>query len=173
MGTYPREAWDRLGGLLVSRRVELDVRFRNRRTFAETVDLDYRVLYDIESARRVNFTKSTLRAVEQAYRLKSGSLDRTLGGGPLEPLEVASAGMETPAAAEPTPAQRVVVEIPKGATPAEVAGLQAIQAILDAQQREIDQLAARQERYEQEVAELRKRIVHPNSGHANDRRNSA
>jgi hypothetical protein len=150
VATYPREAWQRLGELLVSRRVELDVRFRNRRTFAASVDLDYRVLYDIESTRRDNFTKSTLRAVEHAYRLTPGSLDRTLAGGPLEP---ADATTEEPAAPE-----RVVVEIPEDASPAEVAGLDAIQAILDAQRQEIRALSERQKQYEKDMAELKRQF---------------
>ena len=157
MATYPQEAWERLGELLVSRRVELDVRFRNRRTFAATVELDYRVLYDIESTRRTNFTKSTLRAVEHAYGLVSGSLDRTLAGGPLE---------RTQAAADIPADEPVVVEIPEDASPAERARLSAIQALLDAQQREINNLRS-------DVDELKRRHDGENAADDNGGRRSA
>ncbi|RSN12867.1 hypothetical protein DMB42_11865 [Nonomuraea sp. WAC 01424] len=49
--------------------------------------MDYRVLYDVESARRTNFSDATKRAIEQAYQLKSGAVDRALQGGDLEPSE--------------------------------------------------------------------------------------
>ena len=80
MATYPREAWQRLGDLLVTRRVELDARYRNRREFAREVQMDYRVIYDIEVARRSNFGTSTLRGLELAYQLPTGALDDFLGG---------------------------------------------------------------------------------------------
>lgn len=80
MATYPREAWQRLGELLVARRVELDARYRNRREFARDVQMDYRVIYDIEVARRSNFGTSTLRGLELAYRLPTGALDEYLAG---------------------------------------------------------------------------------------------
>jgi hypothetical protein len=86
--THTHEAWTRLGDLLLGRRVQLDVRYRNRRTFAAEVGLDYRVLYDIESARRTNFSDTTKRAIEQAYQLKPGNIDQVLKGGGLDANEL-------------------------------------------------------------------------------------
>lgn len=150
MSAYPREAWERLGELLIARRVELDVQFRNRRAFAAAVDMEYRVLYDLERGRRTNFTTSTLRAVERAYGLAAGSVERTLAGGELEP-----------AGQQPTPGpvpERTVVEIPADASPAEVAGMKAIQDILDAQQEEIRRLWAQQEQHARDMETLRQRL---------------
>ena len=79
-----QDARAHLGRLLAARRVELDPRYRNRRTFAADTGMGWRTLYDIEMARRDNFTSGTLRAFESAYRLVPGSLDRF--DGELEPL---------------------------------------------------------------------------------------
>ncbi|MEV0382297.1 hypothetical protein [Nonomuraea sp. NPDC050643] len=104
MDTHTHKAWTRLGELLLGRRVELDVRYRNRRTFAAEVGLDYRVLYDIESARRTNFSDTTKRAIEQAYRLKAGNLDQVLQGGDLDPSEpILNADRSQPPATLPEP----------------------------------------------------------------------
>ncbi|MFN2636814.1 MAG: hypothetical protein ABR585_07305 [Gemmatimonadaceae bacterium] len=164
MATYPHEAWQRLGELLVARRVELDVSYRNRRTFSAAVELDYRVLYDVESTRRTNFTKSTLRAIEQAYRLKANSLERTLGGGPLEPAEPKEQPAEDSGG----------VEIPETATPAEVAGMQQIRAVIEAQQRQIEQLTALQEAQQRELEELKERELNRrNNSNGDDHRATA
>lgn len=104
MAAIPREAWHRLGELLVGRRVEINRDYRNRRAFAVDVDVDYRVLYDIESARRTNYSQPTLRVIEHAYRLAPGSIDRTLAGGPLEPLAPETTANSPPGTSE-TPVQ--------------------------------------------------------------------
>lgn len=78
MITAPPEAWRRLGRLLIERRVQLDPDYRSRTTFAERVRLDYRVLFDIEKAKRTNFKDETLAAIEVAYRIASGSIRQAL-----------------------------------------------------------------------------------------------
>ena len=90
--------WERLGDLLQRRRVDLDSRYRNRQAFADERKIDYRLAYDIESAARINYRKTTLYAVEQAYGWEPGSIRRVLAGG--EPALVAVA-VEPPAPAEP------------------------------------------------------------------------
>lgn len=82
----PDPAWQRLADLLVMRRVELDPRYRNRRTFCEEKQLDYRVISDIESARRTNFSQPMLTAIEVAYGWASGSIQRVLDGGDPTPV---------------------------------------------------------------------------------------
>jgi len=48
------------------------------------------MVWSIENGARDNYGRPTLRAVEAAYMLAPGSLDRTLAGGPLEPAEAQS-----------------------------------------------------------------------------------
>lgn len=84
-------AWQRLGDLLVTRRVQLDPRYTSRRTFvAEThsgkQDSWYRMITSIENGSRDNYSRETLAAVEVAYQLQPGSLGRALEGGDLESL---------------------------------------------------------------------------------------
>jgi hypothetical protein len=95
----PDDAWAHAGELLVQRRIEIDPRYRNRRLFAEERGLNWRLLHDIERAKRRNFEPETITAVEVAYRLVRGSLGRTLAGGDLEPLPDDGA----PAAEAPPP----------------------------------------------------------------------
>jgi hypothetical protein len=83
--TPESQRWKRLGKSLLARRVELDLRYRNRRVFADDVGLDYRVLYDIESGRRSNYSDATLHAIERAYQVQAGSIRGVLAGGALEP----------------------------------------------------------------------------------------
>ncbi|TDD97702.1 hypothetical protein [Actinomadura rubrisoli] len=78
-------AWTRLGRLLAARRAELSPKFRSRRLFAEFAGINHRVLYDIESARRRNFSPNTLTAIEHACSWKPGSIARILEGG--DPVE--------------------------------------------------------------------------------------
>ena len=52
MPSYPRSAWESLGELLVRRRIELDSRYRNRRTFTSERAVEYRIVNDIELGRR-------------------------------------------------------------------------------------------------------------------------
>jgi hypothetical protein len=78
-------AWKRVGPLLAARRVQISPRYANRRAFAAETGVNWRTLHDAEHAKRANFKAETLRQFESAYRLASGSLDRALAGGELEP----------------------------------------------------------------------------------------
>jgi hypothetical protein len=79
-------AWQRLAGLLVERRVQLAPRYRNRRVFCEEKDLDYRVVSDIESARRDNFSGVMLTALEVGYEITEGGIRKFLEDPSLEEL---------------------------------------------------------------------------------------
>lgn len=76
-------AWERLGALLVRRRVELDRRYRNRQLFATERGIEYRLVSDIERHRRQNFEETTIAVLEAAYDLAPGSIGRALAGGEL------------------------------------------------------------------------------------------
>jgi hypothetical protein len=78
-----QEDWKRLGEQLIRRRVLLDRRFRKRRVFAEECGVNWRLVSDIESARRTNFGQAVLAELEIAYRLAPGSMERFLVGGEL------------------------------------------------------------------------------------------
>lgn len=78
--------WERAGKLLVQRRTDMDPRYRNRRLFAEERGVNWRLLHDIERAKRTNFEPETLAAIESAYRLSPGNIERMLAGAGLEPL---------------------------------------------------------------------------------------
>jgi hypothetical protein len=80
MPTVPQDARERLGELLVQRRIELNPRWRKRTVFAEDHGLNWRLLYDIERARRDTFGDETLAAVEVAYRWRKGSIAAVLAG---------------------------------------------------------------------------------------------
>jgi hypothetical protein len=71
-------AWENLARLLVNRRVQLAPRYRNRRVFCEDKQLDYRVVSDIEGARRANFSAPMLTAIEVAYDLADGAIQQAL-----------------------------------------------------------------------------------------------
>ena len=77
--------WERLGRLLIQRRTALDPRYNNRQAFATATGLKYRLVYDIEEARRDNFGDTTLTSIEVAYKLDPGAIRRFLDGGELEP----------------------------------------------------------------------------------------
>lgn len=85
-------AWQRLAGLLVDRRVQLAPRYRNRRVFCEEKDLDYRVVSDIESARRDNFSGVMLTALEVGYEIAEGGIRKFLDDPGLEELPERSTG---------------------------------------------------------------------------------
>jgi hypothetical protein len=86
MPTVPQGARKRLGELLVQRRIELNPRWRKRTVFAEDHGLNWRLLYDIERARRDTFSDETLAAVEVAYRWRKGSIAAVLAGGDPAPM---------------------------------------------------------------------------------------
>ena len=75
---------ERLGELLIRRRLDLDPRFRNRQVFADERGVEYRIVSDIERGRRSNFHAVTIAALEHAYDLPSGAIGRYLDGGELE-----------------------------------------------------------------------------------------
>lgn len=78
-------SWERLGVLLKQRRAELG--YRSRQAFTAATKLDYRLIYDIEEARRVNFGVTTLTAIEIGYRIRPGSIEAYVNDGAgLEPL---------------------------------------------------------------------------------------
>ncbi len=79
------DGWARTGALLVDRRIEIDPRYKDRMLFSKERGLNWRLLYDIERAKRENFKPESLTAIEVAYELVPGSLARTNAGGPLEP----------------------------------------------------------------------------------------
>jgi len=79
-------AWVRLGEMLVRRRIALDPRYRNRRTFtAERAPRLYRIINDMELGKRGKFEPATKAAIEAAYDLAPGAIDRAAAGGELVP----------------------------------------------------------------------------------------
>ncbi len=84
MPSHASEAWERLGEWLVRRRLELDPRYRNRRTFTRERAPDrYRIVNDIELGRRDNYEPATLAAIESAYDLPAGAIGQFIAGVPL------------------------------------------------------------------------------------------
>jgi hypothetical protein len=97
--------WHRLGRLLAQRRIELGPRYRNKNLFAEERQLNRRMVWSIETGARDTYTPDTLRAVERAYMLVPGSVERTLAGGGLEPADAGPAPLpRNPFAAVADPA---------------------------------------------------------------------
>lgn len=73
------DGWQRLGELLVARRVELG--FHNRTKFAEAKGLKgTRIIAAIENVERQNFERATLAQIELAYEWEPGSIRRVLAG---------------------------------------------------------------------------------------------
>ncbi|MEV4320953.1 hypothetical protein AB0J37_01840 [Microbispora rosea] len=72
--------WKRLGDQLVARRVELNDAWSNRSTFTQDTGVDYRVVYDLEKARRTNFSAAMIRRLEKAYQLRAGAILAILAG---------------------------------------------------------------------------------------------
>lgn len=82
----PRKNWKRLGELLKERRIRLG--YDSRVQFAEDTGVgSSRLLFDIEKAKRTNFSLSTLIGVEQAYEWERGSIRTVLDGGDPTPVE--------------------------------------------------------------------------------------
>jgi hypothetical protein len=82
--SHPDPAWKRLGDLLTQRRVDLDARYTRRRTFCDETGVDYRVVSDLERARRTNFSTPMIAQLEAAYQLTRGNIGRILHGGDIE-----------------------------------------------------------------------------------------
>ena len=106
MPSRPSAAWERLGEMLVRRRLELDPRYRNRQTFArERGPRLYRVFSDVELGKRTSYKPATLAEIEAAYQLEPGSIGRFLGGGDLDPPQSGGSG---PAAASSDEAPQII-----------------------------------------------------------------
>ena len=90
------DRWERLGALLIQRRTQISPRFHSRGAFCEATGLKYRLVYDIEEARRENFGTPALAAIEAAYRLEPGAITRFLAGGELEPQSLPPADWVPP-----------------------------------------------------------------------------
>jgi hypothetical protein len=85
--SHQDSAWQRLGELLIRRRVEINPSYAKRSTFCTDTGLDYRVVADIEKARRTNFSRAVIVQLEAGYQLSRGNIERILRGGDLEPAE--------------------------------------------------------------------------------------
>lgn len=76
--------WKRLGQLLQARRTQLDpARFRKRAAWIEHAaeyGVSRRMIIDIETGGRTNYTTETIRAIEDAYRLRPGAIMTVLAG---------------------------------------------------------------------------------------------
>jgi hypothetical protein len=94
----PSQAWERLGRLLLERRIQIDRRYRNRRLFVAERGLNYKLISDIERHKRTDFGDDTIIAIEMAYAWETGSIGRVLKGG--DPQPVADPGQRAP---EPEP----------------------------------------------------------------------
>ena len=78
-------------------RRQIDPRYANRELFAEEHGISWQVLLHIELDKRRTYSPTTIGRLEIVYRLKTGSIPRTLAGGPLETL---ATGHEETALAE-------------------------------------------------------------------------
>ena len=85
MPTDRADAWTRLGQLLVERRIDLNPRYKNRRTFCEERGVDYKVVSDIETTKRTNFGRDTIAHLEVGYEVKAGGIQAVLDGAEVLP----------------------------------------------------------------------------------------
>lgn len=88
MNADSRPKWQRLGRLLAERRARIDPRYTVRKTFASEVSVHPAVLRDIETTARDNYTPPILAAVEVAYRLMPGAIQRFINSEDAFELEV-------------------------------------------------------------------------------------
>lgn len=75
----PEHPWASLGTTLRDRRIR-DLGVDRLTSFSRDHGIGYRILTDLESGRRVNFASRTKAAVERAYALPEGALDKVLSG---------------------------------------------------------------------------------------------
>lgn len=81
MAVVADEQWEKLGKLLIARRVELG--FPRRAAFVRHHGLSQgqqRTIEDIENGRRSNYEEATRAYVERLYDWETGSIDRVLRG---------------------------------------------------------------------------------------------
>ena len=83
-------AWESLAEHILNRRIQLG--YYKRPAFAEASGISLRTLSDLENARRENYDRNTVAAIEHTLRWAPGSINAILEGG--EP---------TDATADPTP----------------------------------------------------------------------
>lgn len=70
--------WQRLGKYVVARRVELG--YEQRARFAAAAHISYRLLSDIETARRSNFDAASIARLEKALGWETGSVAAVVAG---------------------------------------------------------------------------------------------
>lgn len=75
----PDKAWDRLGSLVVERRVDLGM--ETTTAFSDVTGLSTRILGDLENGRKDSYRAATLIKVERALKWAPGSIDSVLAGG--------------------------------------------------------------------------------------------
>lgn len=78
MESYPPEAWQRVGRLLIQRRVQLSKRYRVRKVFARERGITDKTAQEIENAYRTTFSEEMIAAIESAYEIASGSFEKAL-----------------------------------------------------------------------------------------------
>lgn len=76
--SYPAEDWQRLGRMLRAQRVALKPEWHNRQKFVNASGLNERLVSDLEKGRRAAYRDSTLDAVENAYQLPQGAIQKAL-----------------------------------------------------------------------------------------------
>lgn len=80
-----KQDWERLGQLVVQRRIELGM--RTREALADQAKLSTRLLADIEKGRRTSYSPGTMIILEQALQWHSQSVRNILDGGNPDTLE--------------------------------------------------------------------------------------
>lgn len=114
MASPPGPEWQRLAELLTARRVELNDAWRTRQQFCRDTGAEYRIIHDLENAKRTNYSSSTLAIIERAYRWQPGSIRAVLDGGDPTPVEPTVRVYEASASVEPvTNAEHVDDELGK------------------------------------------------------------
>ncbi|MEO3787661.1 hypothetical protein ABGB12_30415 [Actinocorallia sp. B10E7] len=105
MASSTEHRWTRLGAALRDRRIR-DLGIDRLTEFSREHGIGYRILTDLEAGRRVNFASRTKAAVERAYDLPEGALDRVLSG------EWAESTLRAEKTLQEAPAETLPVEPP-------------------------------------------------------------
>lgn len=74
MAASESHGWDRVGAAV--REARVDMGYRSRDTFAEASDVSVRVIADLESGARSNFSAKILSRVESALGWQAGTIDQ-------------------------------------------------------------------------------------------------